>query len=318
MYTKHTYLTRKQLSLQKITKAVIFDKNYQKPALIYEEDERDYRESYQYDFNNPGVADRILGINEKIVDTIMDLIRLGYDNITISKELDLPVTTVYEVQSGNIYREKTVKAKLMFSNLYSPDLPLRDDQIETIIKLALDNYNYYEIHNITSIDIDRVKEVVKGMNYKNTLDLPGPNKKLPPRILRRMDMDPPSNYNKTFRNITTLSDKEVLWIADRLVEGYGLKEISRMYGIDKEAVRSIRRKTTHKELLKDYEFPATISNAVLAMPDYKVHGICLELQSGNRDYKEIANKFGVPKQSVYLIKKRRRFVDISKNYKWED
>jgi predicted DNA-binding protein YlxM (UPF0122 family) len=129
-------------------------------------------------------------------------------------------------------------------------------------------------------------------------------------------MEPPSKYNEKFKPITELSDKEVLWIADKLVEGYGLKEISRMTGIDKEAVRSIRRKTTHKALLADYEFPETISDAVMPMPEYKVHGICQELQNGNKDCQAIANKFGVSKQSVYLIKVHKRFLNISKNYTW--
>ena len=316
MFTKHTYLTRKQLEVQKITKAVVFDEHYQRPALIYEEDEANYRNSYQYEYDTPDNVYLRLGLTEHMVDIIIDMIHMGVDNVEIARQMEIPVTTVYEVQSGNIYKDKTTRNHLMFNNLYSPVLPLREDQRTTIINLALDGYNYYEIHNITSIDIDRVKEVVKGMNYVNTLDLPSPQKKLPPRIRRKMDLAPPSKFNDTFKKAAELTDKEVIWIADKLVEGYGLKEISRMYGVEKESVRDIRRKLTHINLIRDYEFPATISNAVLPMPEHKIHGICLELQNGNTDCKAIADKFGVSKQSVYLIKSRKRFINISKDYTW--
>ena len=64
MYTKHTYLTRKQIELQKITEAVIFDKDWVKPAMIFEEQEENYKTSYQYEFDSPKIIEEKLGINE--------------------------------------------------------------------------------------------------------------------------------------------------------------------------------------------------------------------------------------------------------------
>lgn len=313
-------LTRKQIKNQKITQGLIFDNRCQK-GLVYDDEYEGIISQYTYDYDTKDVIDYQLGLSEGLVNTIVDMISAGIDNVAISRELSIPVTTVYEVQSGNVYKDITTKKycpPLLYRNKYSNEEELRIEQKEAMIHLKLAGYNYFEIGNITSVNTDRVKEYLQKANYIKSANLDGPiNKKVPPRVRLRLDSSVDEKDNIQYKHTAQMSEKEILWIADKLQQGYTLKDISSMGGYDKECIRNIRRKLTHKKLLKDYSFPKLIGEqTVEVMPHYKIIGICEDLQAGVLSEDEIATKYDVSWQSVYLIHRRKHFKDISSNYVW--
>lgn len=64
------------------------------------------------------------------------------------------------------------------------------------------------------------------------------------------------NSNKGLRNpACKYSEKEIIGIADMLLDGKTIKEIITKYHVSKSLVSAIRNKRLWEDLLKDYDFP---------------------------------------------------------------
>ena len=94
-----------------------------------------------------------------------------------------------------------------------------------------------------------------------------------------------------------------------------LNEITEKTGVDKDSLYYIRTKSGWKDISSKYKFPdkpLTISKAY----DIKIiKKVCKYLEQGKPD-KEISKKTGVKIGTVRDIKKHRRWVQVSKDYKF--
>lgn len=123
--------------------------------------------------------------------------------------------------------------------------------------------------------------------------------------------------------LTKLSNDDVVKICELLQSGKNPAEVSRIIGTTMRLVQHIKAGDTWTSISKNYTFP--LKEGAHSKPntidDSVIHGICKLLEeraAGKNKFPEqvIADKYGVSRQYVNLILRRKCKVEISKGYKF--
>lgn len=115
-------------------------------------------------------------------------------------------------------------------------------------------------------------------------------------------------------NLATLTDEEVHKICQALQDGLRNKEIRKLYGVSKDALEFIRYRKTWVHISCNYTF----AHRPDILSEDTVRWICEKLEDGMRicDIVRLANNPRIDKTRVRLIKIRKSFKDIVKDYKF--
>ena len=106
-------------------------------------------------------------------------------------------------------------------------------------------------------------------------------------------------------------NKIVSYLYTHIENHLSLKQIANDMNINVGAINSIHQGLSYKDISKDYTF--SVKNHFL--PDDKVRAVCEALQRGDRLI-DIINSTGVSKRSIYRIKNKEVYHDITKDYNY--
>ena len=108
-----------------------------------------------------------------------------------------------------------------------------------------------------------------------------------------------------------LSDEIVHKICQLLAEGKTPTETANIVGIEVSKVNGIKFGTGYRDISSNYVFPR-LTNLI---SDDQIRIVCTGLQEGWR-LKDIIEKSKMSKKTVYRIRDRERYTEISKDYNW--
>ena len=108
-----------------------------------------------------------------------------------------------------------------------------------------------------------------------------------------------------------LSDDIVHQICKLLADGETPKKVSEILGINISKIHAIKSRSGYNDISSQYEFPR-LTNIIT---DEQIKIVCEGLQNNWR-LKDIIKLSGMSKRTIYRIRDRERYTDISKNYIW--
>lgn len=116
-----------------------------------------------------------------------------------------------------------------------------------------------------------------------------------------------------YDEMRSLSDEEAHEVCSLLDSGFRVKDISSILGYNQNTISRIKAGITYKEISKDYNFRSVPSSNRVSTQ--KAIGICEALQEGI-SVSKIVKKFNTSYYLVSIIKKRQKYTEISKTYRW--
>lgn len=114
-----------------------------------------------------------------------------------------------------------------------------------------------------------------------------------------------------------LTEKEVLDIYDKLLDGARVSDLATSYNVSRPTISDIKSKRNWQELLSD--LPDIRHNAKQeSLSENTVRWICSELQQGTRvcDILKKSRNKNITEYQIFNIKRKRTFLYISCNYSW--
>ncbi len=114
-----------------------------------------------------------------------------------------------------------------------------------------------------------------------------------------------------------LTEKEVLDIYDKLLDGARVSDLATSYNVSRPTISDIKAKRNWQELLSD--LPDIRHNAKQeSLSENTVRWICSELQQGTRvcDILKKSRNKNITEYQIFNIKRKRTFLYISCNYSW--
>jgi transposase len=114
-----------------------------------------------------------------------------------------------------------------------------------------------------------------------------------------------------------LTEKEVLDIYDKLLDGARVSDLATSYNVSRPTISDIKAKRNWQELLSD--LPNIRHNAKQeSLSENTVRWICSELQQGTRvcDILKKSRNKNITEDQVFNIKRKKTFLYISCNYSW--
>lgn len=112
----------------------------------------------------------------------------------------------------------------------------------------------------------------------------------------------------------SVTEEQVNEICKLLEQGIHTAEIYKITGISSHIIESIKNKRTWTNISKFYNIDNT--KILQSLSTEIVCEICKQLEQHIPD-KIIMKNFNLPRYSLYRIKQRQTYTDISKNYYWE-
>ena len=115
------------------------------------------------------------------------------------------------------------------------------------------------------------------------------------------------------KEIRKLDNNLVISICKYLQDGYRVKDVCDILGVDRYFVNKIKAGATYTEISEDFNLNVLTRNSKISIN--KVIEICKLLEDGvSRD--TIAKQVGVGSGTVGRIKRREYYTTISNNYSW--
>jgi len=114
-----------------------------------------------------------------------------------------------------------------------------------------------------------------------------------------------------------LTEKEVLDIYDKLLDGARVSDLATSYNVSRPTISDIKAKRNWQELLSD--LPNIRHNAKQeSLSENTVRWICSELQQGTRvcDILKKSRNKNITEDQIFNIKRKKTFLYISCNYSW--
>lgn len=114
-----------------------------------------------------------------------------------------------------------------------------------------------------------------------------------------------------------LTEKEVLDIYDKLLDGARVSDLATSYNVSRPTISDIKSKRNWQELLSD--LPDIRHNAKQeSLSENTVRWICSELQQGTRvcDILKKSRNKNITEDQIFNIKRKKTFLYISCNYSW--
>ena len=260
-----------------------------KYELIDIRDRRLYSDiSKHYDFSKAcDIADFRRTLTPNVVHEICRRLTLGVQPVEIARDMNVDRNTIFNIRNKTIYRE--ISTQYEFKNLTNDTLS--DDIVKSICKDIEAGMSSADIGRKYNISPTTIGHIRRGETYTNIS----------------------KNYNINVPVLPTrpLSDETVHEICSRLQSGEYPTSIARDLNINVAAVNGIKQGRYYKDISKDYTF--SVKNHML--PDDKVRDVCEALQRGDRLI-DIINNTGVSKKTIYRIKNKEVYHDITKDYNY--
>lgn len=114
-----------------------------------------------------------------------------------------------------------------------------------------------------------------------------------------------------------LTEKEVLDIYDKLLDGARVSDLATSYNVSRPTISDIKAKRNWQELLSD--LPDIRHNTKQeSLSENTVRWICSELQQGTRvcDILKKSRNKNITEDQIFNIKRKKTFLYISCNYSW--
>lgn len=252
-------------------------------------DRRIYKEiSINYDFSKAQDIDSFRrSLPDKIVHEICRRLQLGIYPNKIAEDLNIPIRTITNIKTGNIYKE--IGQYYNFAKINEDALDEKlVRKICKDIEFGIGNADIGRKYNISPITVGHIR---RGETYTY--------------ISKDYKLDTPVTLTRL------LDNKTVHEICSRLQDGETPTAIANDMNINVSSVNAIHQGLTYKDISKDYTF--FVKNHLLS--DDKVRAVCEALQRGDRLI-DIINNTGVSKRSIYRIKNREVYHDITKDYNY--
>lgn len=244
--------------------------------------------SRHYDFSKAcDISDFRRTLTPNVVHEICRRLALGIQPVEIERDMNVDRSTIFNIRNKTIYRE--ISTQYEFKNLTNDTLS--DDIVKSICKDMETGMSSADIGRKYNISPTTIGHIRRGETYTNIS----------------------KNYNINVPVLPTrpLSDETVHEICSRLQSGEYPTSIARDLNINVAAVNGIKQGRYYKDISKDYTF--FVQNHML--PDDKVRAVCEALQRGDRLI-DIINNTGVSKKTIYRIKNRELYHDITKDYNY--
>lgn len=226
-------------------------------------------------------------LKDSIVHEICRRLQLGYTPLSISQDMKISVSIIDRIKEGGQYTD--ISSRYVFPRLVNNTID--DNIVESICKDMMNGKSNIEISKKYNIDKITIAHIRRKETYKY--------------ITEKYDFP---DANKALR---TISDNTIHEICKRLQNGETRTSISRDMNISIAIINSIRSGQGYQDIAQYYTFP----NLSPHLSKDKIKEICLMLEN-HYTTKEIIDKLGVDKHTIYNIKNRKRHIKISKNYKW--
>lgn len=252
-------------------------------------DRKIYKEiSINYDFSKAQDIDSFRRtLPPAIVHEICRRLQIGEPSSKIAADLNVGLKTITNIKSGKIYKEIAVYYNFARIN----EETLDEKTIRNIckdIEFGIGNADIGRKYNINPVTVGHIR---RGETYNY--------------ISKDYKLDTPVTLSRE------LDDKTVHEICYRLQAGETPTAIANDMNINVRAINSIHQGLSYKDISKDYTF--SVKDHWLS--EDKVRAVCEALQRGDRLI-DIINNTGVSKRSIYRIRDREIYHDITKDYNY--
>ena len=227
-------------------------------------------------------------LSNSTVHEICRRIQKGYSLTEISNDMNVDLATISNIKNRKVY--KHIAALYNFSNCC--ETKLEDELVHSICKDIENGMRNVDIANKYNISRITVGHIRRGETFTH--------------ISKNYNMN--AEITGDFRNLSVSS---VRAICSRLQAGETPTAIANDMNINVRAINSIHQGLSYKDISKDYTF--SVKDHWLS--EDKVRAVCEALQRGDRLI-DIINTTGVSKRSIYRIKNRELYHDITKDYNY--
>ena len=234
-------------------------------------------------------------ISDATAEEICKLILEGKSNLEIAKMYNITTPLVLRIKTGESYTNVSHKYPELKNMLKKSAPNLTEDQVHEICKLLLKGYTMDKIAEIIGCTKTQVQNVRSGRNYNEISSQYNLEQKI--NIKRHIsdetvhkickDMEDPNNTNIILSKKYNISDSTI----SQIRTGIRRSDISSEYNIIRYDSNIINRKLTTME----------------------IENICKDLEA-RMTVKDIANKYKTTNSTIYLIKNRTSYTNISDKY----
>lgn len=246
--------------------------------------------SINYDFSKSEELDgfrRTLPNNA--VHEICRRLSLGEGPAQIARDFNVDKSVVANIKARKNYTE--ISAQYSFERINADKIP--DNMVHSICKEFEKGERDYKIAEKYNVDRGLVSRIRRKEVYTDISSLYN--------FQSSRDLDPERE----------LDNDTVHMICKRLAAGESELEVVKATGIRLSLVHSIKSKASYLDISSQYEFP----RLSVSISEDQIKTACKGLQRGDRTSK-ILSDANISKRTLYRLRDRERYTDISKDYKW--
>ncbi len=247
--------------------------------------------SCHYDFRKAMAIDSYRRtLNDADVHEVCRRLQLGEGPSDVAEEMDIDINTVANIKNGKNYKE--ISSNYSFfrlnENVLSPDAV---HAICLDMQNGMHNAEIGRKYDINKVTIGHIRRGETFTDISSQYNIPASDDLTPCR---------------------TLDDATVHAICKRLQNDESLVQIANDFGVNPTAINGIKNGGLYKDITCQYEFhriaPSTIS-------EEQVRIVCQGLQNRDKAGK-ILKDSGVSKRTLYRIRNKEKYTNISKDYTW--